>query len=116
VRTIHQRNVYFGRWIERKNGRLVCLPDGGNWRAALVDYNSRINGLMAGRLPRQHTSDSDGLRVSQLCNRLLTTKTRCVEPGELTCRSPKQCGGATDMLFEVFGGNRLVCGVADVMP
>jgi hypothetical protein len=47
------------------------LADDG-WQEALALYKTQADDLHAGRTPR--TTSSEGLAVSELCNRFLTAK------------------------------------------
>jgi len=95
---------YFGKWGKRVNGKLERIP-GDGWEAALKDYKAQADDLHAGRTPRVK---SDGLTVADLCNRLLTSKLRKKEAGELGVRSFADYKEVTDLLVAAFGANRLV--------
>ena len=105
---IKGRLVYFGRWAKREGGKLIQLPDGGNWQTALAKYNTEIHELQAGRLPRTRTFDPDGLTLRNLCNRFLTSKQQRVAAGELEPRSFREYKEATDLLIAECGSHRLV--------
>lgn len=78
---------------------MIQLPDGGNWQAALAKYKAEIDDLQAGRLPRKHSIDSDGLMLADLFNRFLTSKTRQVEACELSPRTFREYKEATDLML-----------------
>lgn len=91
---------------------------GDGWKEALTLYKSQADDLQAGRTPRVKT---DGLTVTDLCNRFLTAKMRQREAGEISARmfelvskaedkivATGEYPSTTDTLIAAFGGSRLV--------
>ena len=95
---------YFGRWAKRVDGKLVRV-EGDGWREALEEYKKVADDLHAGRTPRVQT---DGLTVTDLCNRFLTAKLRKRESGDLGLRMFGEYRETTDLLVGTFGKTRLV--------
>lgn len=99
---------YFGNWARRLEGVLVPADNDG-WKEALAAYKAVADDLHAGRTPRATT---DGLTVSDLCNRFLTSKLRKVEAGEMTSGLFLDYKVMTDLCVNSFGKNRLVADLA----
>src|SRR4051794_34917311 len=95
---------YFGKWGRRVNGKLVRI-EGDDWKEALELYKSQADDLHAGRTPRVKT---DGLTVSDLCNRFLSAKQRKQHSGELSSRMFAEYKETTDLLVAAFGKDRCV--------
>ena len=95
---------YFGRWAERKGGKLVPLPDHG-WKEALEIWLAVKDDLYAGRTPRVR----DGaLTVGDLCNRFLTVKKQQLESGDIGARMWQEYFHTCHLLVAQFGKNRRV--------
>jgi integrase len=104
VKKIRGKIHYFGRWANRARGVLVRI-EGDGWKEALEKYKAVADDLHAGRTPRVQ---SDGLTVTDLCNRFLTAKLRKVETGEIGPRMFADYKEITDLLVAAFGKTRLV--------
>jgi len=102
-----------GRWCKKVKGRAFYFgkvaddPDG---KAALERWLAEKDYRLAGRTP---PTDTDGLKVADMCNRFLAFKERAVDAGELSPHTfdtyLKTCARLTD----AFGRHRLV---ADLGP
>lgn len=108
------RNVYFGPWARRVDGRLICLPDGGGYRAAKAKYDNEIHSIQTdiadGRKPRSGSSaaSANGVTIKDLCNLFLTRQVRKLNVGEL---KPKTFAGykvVAELVIKSFGSNRVV--------
>jgi integrase len=95
---INGRLRYFGCWKKKVDGVWVTVPDG--WKTAQAEYEDFINGGAP-------TSNSDALRVKDLCNHFLTSKKAKVEAEELAIRSFAELMTTTDRLVAKWG-HRLV--------
>jgi len=104
AKKIRGRLIYFGRWGRRVKGKVERLP-GDGWEEALDLYKQQADDLHAGRTPRK---TSDGLAVTELCNRFLTSKQRLVKTGELSPRTWQDYHTICGRVLKVFGKDRQV--------
>ena len=68
------KNKSFGAWGKRENGKLVVLPDGGNWKPALAKYKAEVDDLNAGRVPRPAEQNAEGVTVAYVFNQFIASK------------------------------------------
>lgn len=79
-------------------------------QAALARWLDEKDDLLAGRTPR--VKSGDGLTISDLANKFLTSKTRRVTSNELSPRTFHQYRATCEIVVSAFGKNRLVSDLA----
>lgn len=94
-----------GRWCKKIKGRFVYFGPWNDPDAALQKYLDQKDDLHAGRTPR---GTSDGLTISDLCNRFLNSKRHLLETSEITQRTFADYYHTCDRIVSEFGRNRLV--------
>ena len=87
---------YFGPWTND--------PDRGA-AAAPARYREQAGDLHAGRTPR---AAGDGLRVRELCNRFLASKSHLLDTGEIAPRTFQEYHNVCKRGIDAFGKTRLV--------
>jgi integrase len=97
------------RWCKKIRGRLHYFGPWGDPQGALTKYLEQKDDLHAGRTPRVA---NDGLTVSGLCNRFLTTKRQLLDTGELSPQSWQDYFLTCERTAKVFGRDRLVTDLA----
>ncbi len=106
MKKINGKIFYFHRWARTRNGKLEKV-EGDGWKEALALYKAQADDLHAGRTPRVRKV-GEGLILSDLCNRFLTSKQRKVKAGEITTGTFAACKVTTDLIIGQFGKARLV--------
>jgi integrase len=103
-----------GRWAKKIRGKLHFFgkwdgADGTKWKEALEDYKSKVDDLMAGRVPRTAPA---GLTVYELVNRFLTSKRYLVDTNEVSPRMWADYKVVCERVAKVFGTRRVVSDLA----
>lgn len=94
-----------GQWSKKIRGKVYYFGTWGDPDGALGRYLEDKDDLYAGRKPRR---EQDGLKVVDLINRFLTTKSHDVESGELAQRSWNDYKATCSRVLDCFGRNRIV--------
>ena len=98
---IRGRIVYFGAWGKKVGGKLVQLPNGGEWKKALIRFQEEKDDLYAGRPP--HQRGSRGTTLKELCNEFHAAKWRAYHAKEIQQDTYEKHKATTDMLIKYFG-------------
>ena len=93
------------RWCKKVRGVLRYFGRIDDPQAALDEWLRAKDYLLAGRTP---PSNTDGLRVMDLCNHFMTSRQRKMEAGELKQKTWADYDSCCRRLQAIFGKRRVV--------
>jgi integrase len=96
-----------GRWCKKIKGKIYYFGKLDDWQSALELYQAQAADLHAGREPRMHSVNPEGLVLADLCNAFLTVKSRALDNHEISPRTFQDYHQNCAILLDVLGTKRL---------